>query len=234
MGGQGTYRLAVRWPDLFARVFPIVGPASDRPSSSPSLRNVPVMAWYAASDELVGLEMSEPVHAAAVEAGIRYDHWLFAPAGHITLGNNDEYGPAAAFLGGHRVDRNPPHVTYVVDPAEDTAPAGIADHAYWLSGLRVRDAGAEPTARSTRARTPSASATPPVLPEETGAGTLEGGSHGPLPYTQRTRAWGATPRSAKANRLDLTATNLGRATVDDGPRRPRLRRRRARHDRRRR
>ena len=213
MGGQGTYRLAVRWPDLFARVFPIVGPATDLTEQFASLRNVPVMAWYAANDELVGLEMSEPVHAAAVEAGIRYDHWLFAPAGHITLGNNDEYGPAAAFLGGHKVDRDPPHVTYVVDPAEDTAPAGTADHAYWLSGLRVRDRDAEPTATIDARSRARGVGDAPVLPEQTGAGTLEGGSHGPLPYNQRTRSWGAAPRTAKANRLDLTATNLATATI---------------------
>jgi len=39
-----------------------------------SLRNVPVMAWYAANDELVGLEMSEPAHQAAVEAGT--EQWV--------------------------------------------------------------------------------------------------------------------------------------------------------------
>jgi hypothetical protein len=46
MGGGGTYRLATRYPDLFARAFPIVGPPTSA-ATFKSLRNVPVMAWYA-------------------------------------------------------------------------------------------------------------------------------------------------------------------------------------------
>ena len=58
------------------------------------------MAWYGQNDELGGPELSEPTFLGAQQAGIRYDHWVFAPAGHITLGNNDEWGPAVDFFGG--------------------------------------------------------------------------------------------------------------------------------------
>src|SRR5436190_1085331 len=129
MGGSGTYRLASRWPDLWARAFPIVGPPSGAISFA-SLRNVPVMAWYAQNDELVGPEMSEQAFLDAQQAGLRYDHWVFAPASHVTLGNNDEYGPAAQFLGTHTVDRDPAHVTYVYDPSQDPEALSPADHAY--------------------------------------------------------------------------------------------------------
>ena len=61
-------------------------------------------------------------------------------ADHLTLATNDEYGAGAEFLGEHRVDRNPAHVTYVVSPGSDSERgAAKADHAYWLSDLRVRD-----------------------------------------------------------------------------------------------
>src|SRR5947208_15838909 len=104
------------------------------------------MLWNAGEDELVNIGLSETGRLAFQSAGVRYDQWLFNPAGHITLGNNGEYGPAAAFLGEHRVSRNPAHVTYVVDPTEDDKAAGVvADHAYWLSRLRVRDPKAAPT-----------------------------------------------------------------------------------------
>jgi len=211
MGGGGTYRLASRWPDLWARAFPIVGP----PTSAETfkvLRNIPIMAWYAQTDELVGPEMSEEAYSNAQGAGIRYDHWVFVPAGHITIGNNDEFAPAAAFLGDHRVDRDPAHVTYVVDPGQDSKAQSPADHAYWLSGMSVRTGGAIGTvdARSRGKGVGDA----PVLAPAYGAGTLNGGSHGPLPYTRRTLAWGPVPATAKANEIELVATNVAALTID--------------------
>jgi pimeloyl-ACP methyl ester carboxylesterase len=211
MGGQGTYRLASRWPDLWARAFPIVGPPTPAESFR-SLRNIPVMAWYAQTDELVGPEMSEQAYLNAQQAGIRYDHWVFTPGGHITAGNNDEYAPAAAFFGDHRVDRDPAHVTYVLDPSGDTKAESRADHAYWLSGLAVRSEGSTGTI-DVRSHS-SAFGDPPTKPVEASAGTLNGGSHGPLPYHRRTLDWGPAPRQPKANRLEVTATNIAAVTID--------------------
>src|ERR1700704_3648179 len=69
MGGGGTYRLASRWPDLWGRAFPIVGPPTSAASFT-SLRNVPVMAWDGPNDELVGPEMSDMAFLNAQQAGI--------------------------------------------------------------------------------------------------------------------------------------------------------------------
>jgi hypothetical protein len=52
------------------------------------------------------------------------------------------------------------------------------------------------------------------MPVKLGVGTLNGGSHGPIPYTRRTIDWGAAPAEAKANVLDLTATNVSAVTID--------------------
>jgi predicted esterase len=210
MGGLGTYELASRWPDLFARAFPIVGPPSSQDSFR-SLRNIPVMAWYGVPDELVGPEMSEAARLYAEQAGIRFDMWSFTPAGHITIGNNDEFAPAAAFLGDHRVDRDPAHVTYVVDPATPSARISRADHAYWLSSMRVRSGGSTGTI-DVRSRA-KGTGDPAVLPATLSLGTLNGGSHGPLPYARRTQAWGPVPATAKENRLDVAATNVAAVTV---------------------
>src|SRR3954466_15954332 len=141
MGGGGTYRLASRWPDLFARAFPIVGPPTSAATFA-SLRNIPVLAWYGQNDELVGPEMSEEAFLNASQAGIRYDHWIFTPAGHITEGNNDEFGPAVRFFGDHTVDRDPAHVTYLLDRGQAPKAESPSDHAYWLSGLKSRGSGA--------------------------------------------------------------------------------------------
>jgi hypothetical protein len=211
MGGEGTYELASRWPDLWARAFPIVGPPTSAASFT-SLRNIPVLAWYGQTDELVGPEMSEQAFLNAEQAGIRYDHWVFTPAGHITEGNNDEYGPAATFLGDSTVDRDPVHVTYVVDPSLDTKADSATNHVYWLSGLTNRAAGS--VGKIDVVSHGFGVGDPPVLPVALSAGTLTGGSHGPIPYQRRTLDWGPAPAIPKADQLDVTATNLSSVTVD--------------------
>jgi hypothetical protein len=171
-----------------------------------------VLAWYGQTDELVGPEMSEQAFLNAQQAGIRYDHWVFAPAGHITIGNNDEFAPAVTFLGEHAVERNPAHVTYVAEPGNDTQGTGRTDHAYWLSRIASRDEGS--AAKADVLSHGFGAGDPPVLPPAFSAGTLDGGSHGPLPYTRRLLDWGAAPVAPKADTLDVTATNLRTVTVD--------------------
>ena len=164
MGGYATYKFATQYPDLFARAQPTVGPpglgiwlppndpvpggaASNTNRMLASVRNVPFLIWDGVLDELV------PVAGAVAQAqtfddlGYRYAFDLFAPpVDHLLLAANDEYAPAAKFLGTAKVDRNPPHVTYVVNPTMDFPNDGtVADHAYWLSGLKLRDgSGAAP------------------------------------------------------------------------------------------
>ncbi|MDQ6747749.1 MAG: hypothetical protein M3010_06575, partial [Candidatus Dormibacteraeota bacterium] len=211
MGGEGTYLLASRWPDLFGRAFPIVGPPTTA-GSFRSLRNIPVMAWYGQTDELVGPEMSEQAFLNARAAGLRYDHWIFTPAGHVTLGNNDEFTPGAAFLGDQPVDRNPPHVTYYRDPGLDTRALSKPDHAYWVSGITLGPGG---TGTVEAVSQGFGVGDAPVLPLRLGAGVLMGGSHpGGLPYQERILDWGPTPSKPVADRLDVTVSNVSALTVD--------------------
>ena len=212
MGGIGTYRLMYRWPDLFARGAPVVGFASEL-EQLPSLLHIPLMAWNAGQDELVNPVRYEPTTERLAELGLRFVADVFSPAGHITLAANDEYGPQAAFLGEHRVNRDPARVTYVVAPGRDSPRAlAVADHAYWLSELRVRDAGGG--ARGTIDATSAAfgRGEPPRLDETTSAGTLTGGTR-PLAYVRRSRRWGAVPEVAPRNMLDVRLANIGRARV---------------------
>jgi hypothetical protein len=210
MGGGGTYALAGEWPDLWGRAFPIVGPPSSAGSFA-NLRNIPVMAWYGQNDELVGPEMSEEAFINASGAGIRYDHWVFTPAGHITEGNNDEYAPAAAFFGDATVDRDPAHVTYYDDPSTDDPVLGHHDHAYWLSGITLRNpASAGKLDVRSLAR---GFGDPPAEPVQVGYHILYGGSHGPIPYQERTLAWGPAPAQPKADELVINATNISAVTV---------------------
>jgi hypothetical protein len=211
MGGGGTYGLASKWPDLWARAFPIVGPPTVA-GTFLNLRNIPVLAWYGQTDELVGPQSSEQAFLDAQQAGIRYDHVVFTPAGHITEGNNDQFAPAAAFLGDAVVDRNPAHITFGYDLSRDNPQTGHADHAYWLSHITPRTAGSVATV-DVRSLS-RGHGDPAILPVRLGAGVLQGGSHGPLPYTERILAWGPTPKEQPKNELIVHATNVQAVTID--------------------
>ena len=214
MGGFGTFRFLARWPDLFGRGMSTVGAPGSVADQLASLRNTPIMTWNAAADELVNIQTSERMVTDMTNAGIRFVHDLFPTSDHLTLATNDEYGPAAEFLGEHRADRDPPHVTYVVDTNEDSADAAaVADHAYWVSGLKLRDAGAGRGVFDARSGGFGVG-DPPVLDIATSQGTLQGGAHGPMPYQRRERRWGEAPGSARTPKLFVKAGNIAGAAVD--------------------
>jgi hypothetical protein len=213
MGGEGTWQYLSRWPDLFARGMSTVGPRGLAAGRLASLRNTPVMAWSAVADELVNILETEGLTTQLTNLGVRFQAWLFPVADHLSLATNDEYGPAAAFLGGQRVDRNPPHVTYVVDEDDNSERAhAVADHAYWLSDLRTRDAKRNGTIDARSAA--FGVGDPPLRPITSGIGSLDGGSRGPQAFAVRARTWGPAPATAKADRLVVRATNVATATVD--------------------
>jgi hypothetical protein len=231
MGGYATFKFASQFPDLFARANPVVGPpglgiwvppadpvpggvASNTNLMLASVRNVPFLIWNGTADELV------PVAGATAQAqtfddlGYRHVWDLFVTSDHFALAANDQYMPAADFLGTHRVRRNPFHVTYIVNPAMDFAELGtVADHAYWLSGLRLRDAGdgamgtIDAVSRAFGETDPAPGAT------QHGIGTLNGGNFGSMPFSEQSKAWAPGGSAPKNDRLELTAENVGRVVV---------------------
>ncbi len=233
MGGYATYKFATQYPDLFAKAQPTVGPpglgiwvppadpapggaASNTNRMLASVRNVPFLIWDGTNDELV------PVAGAVAQAqtfddlGYRYAFDLFAPpVDHFVLAINDQYAPAAKFLGNAGVDRNPAHVTYVVNPTMDFPKDGtVADHAYWLSGLRLRDLSAQAPLGKIDARSKGfGTGDPPVQATQHSAGILTGGTVGPLTFAETSRGWGKVPKGAKRDVLHIDAENLRSATV---------------------
>jgi len=230
MGGIGTFTLGEQFPDLFARAQPTVGSSNDNDMVA-SLRNVPVLMWNNAGDELVDPALYLPTANALSGDGYRYELDVYRPCAstlcsplfpdHLELAVNDEYAPAAKFLGGATVDFNPAHVTYVVDAERSVAKYGLtADHAYWLSGLTLRD----PAAKSASGQTGEAEidaisrgfgvGDPQPSAVSVGSGALTGGYMGPIQYASTARSWGPVPSAAKADEIDITATNLATATID--------------------
>ena len=221
MGAIGSFRLAAHYPDLFARIQPTVGDEGQNEVLA-SLRNVPVLMWNNHGDELVNNLGFQETADALDALGYRYELDAFQPCAnpacsplfpnHLQLAINDQYQPAADFLGRARVDRNPAHVTYVVNPQRDYPDLRLrGDHAYWLSRLKLRDGASQGEidafSHGFGAGDPEPSDT------ERGTGTLEGGSYGSLLYTFQRRAWGEPPTQPRRNRVEVTATGLRSAVL---------------------
>jgi predicted esterase len=223
MGGVGTFKLGSQFPDLFARAQPTVGFEGTNDVLA-SLRNLPVLMWNVSADELVNASFYTSSAMKLANLGYRYELDVFQPcanplcspvlANHLMLAINDQFAPAASFLDTARVDSNPAHVTYVVDAARDAPGLGVVgDHAYWVSGLKLRGgSSSEGTIDAFSHGFGVGDPTPSGV--HPGLGTLSGGNMGDLHYGSFTQTWGATPPAARADTIDIRATNIGRASID--------------------
>ena len=225
MGGVGSFKLGSQFPDLFARIQPTVG-YEIKTDVLASLRNVPVLMWNNHGDELVNDAAFSGTAAKLDSLGYRYQLDSFQPCAHpscsplfpnhLQLAVNDQYAPAAEFLGTAQVERNPAHVTYVFDAGRNHADLGlVGDHAYWVSGLKLRDGGGgegqfDAVSRGFGVGDPAASLTQP------GAGTLPGGNLGTIAFDRRSKTWGPAPPRNRANEIDVDAENIGEAAIDVG------------------
>ncbi|MFC5729323.1 hypothetical protein [Nocardioides vastitatis] len=230
MGGFGTYKLGVQFPDLYNGIFPNVGintaSLSVPPLVSPAgrggdawrmfanLRHVPVLATSGTTDPVVSIQNTSFSMETLDQLGYRYDYWWFGgvdAAGHAEYRHYvpDQFAALMARQG--PVDRNPRRVTYVLNAAMHEPQYGIdADHAYWLSGLTLRDeASTFGTIDVVSHGFPTGDSA--ALGQEQSAGATKAGS---LPYERVTRDWGPAPPAEPRNVLDVTATNLSAVTID--------------------
>jgi hypothetical protein len=211
MGGIGSFRLGSQFPDLFAKIQPTVGFED----------NHDVLA-----NEAFFMQTAQTLDGL----GYRYELDAFQPCAnsqcsplfpnHLQLAINDWFAPAADFLDDATIDPDPAHVTYVVDGARNKPELQmVGDHAYWVSGLTLRDPakngpGGEPIGEIDaishgRGVSEPASAAMPFA-----TGTLSGGNMGDLSYTVQGRTWSQPPPGPASDGIDVTATNLATATID--------------------
>lgn len=213
MGGIGTYRLAPRYPDLFARLMPIVAGAGDYEDLLPSLRNVPLTMWSSTLDELQPITTTEASVTALTDLSYRFDALRFETWDHLTPSTNDDYAPGVDFLGDARIDRDPVRITYVVDAAEDDPRVDVAaDQAYWLSDLQQRDPSLGPGTIDVVSEGFGRVQGAP-LAVEISTGVLTGGNHEPAPFTRRVLAWAPPETAPAADRLRIQAENIAAVTI---------------------
>ena len=222
MGGIGTFKLGAQFPDLFARAQSTVGDEGNNAVVA-SMRNLPILMWNNHGDELVNEANFEKTANALDSLGYRYETDAFQPCAnpgcsplfpnHLQLAINDQYAPAATFLGTSLVNRNPAHVTYVLNPGRNHANLGlVGDHAYWVSGIKVRSASSD--GQIDAASKGFGVGDPLASPMQVGVGQLTGGNLGTLNFTRQFRTWGATPPALKLNEIDVNATNVSAAAID--------------------
>src|SRR4029078_10336879 len=87
-----------------------------------------------------------------------------------------------------------------------------ADPASWLYAIRPRDPSAQ--GKVDAFSHSFGTGDPTASPTQVGAGTLPSGNLGTLAFTRQYRTWGPAPPGPKADRIDLTATNVAAVTIN--------------------
>ena len=172
MGGIGTFKLAEQFPDLFARAQPTVGDSEDT-NMIASLRNIPVLMWNAAADELVPPTSYLPTADELDRLGYRYE--LDVYTGRAPDARDQRPVRARGRVPRHGEGGPQPAARHLRRRPEPRPrrPRFVADHAYWLSGARTRGSGqgsVDAFSHGSGTGDPVASAT------QFGAGTLGGGN----------------------------------------------------------
>ena len=247
MGGFGTWKFSGQFPDLFASAqsqvpcpsagvgwvqgtlpptYPINDPVAGQLSlmilTAPGTRWLPQYNWFGTQDTTCAYWAQSDYENLLDTMGYRYNKISFVH-GHVApviLGN--EYQPLVDFMNGKTVVRNPPHITFVMHGEENQPEFGLnSDHAYWVSGLTLRNSTAfPPIGRIDVMSFGFGVADPTSNPTQTGSGVYVG-TTGPVSYTYQTRDWGATPQLPVSNSLKIVALNIrtmkispGRAKID--------------------
>lgn len=242
-GAYGANKLSLQFPDLFSKAFicdglnkaPSIGglngifdvtpvdtgtqhePGSTLTPLLPSRRNQPVVEWAGLPNSYIPYNITRE-RAEAYIAGdydFQFTTWIGASSEHVVLCANGTWDVATKRLGDMRGVQNPHHVTYVRNPAMDDPASGlVGDRAYWVSGIATRSANPMDLGTIDVVSRGFGLEDAPVQPVVLGKG-IEPGTTVPLnPYTTETRTRTAPVIVAKANRLEIKATNISEITID--------------------
>jgi predicted peptidase len=80
MGGFGTWRLALAYPDRFAALAPVCGGGD--PEQAHLIAHLPTWAFHGAKDDVVSIENSQKMVAALKKAGCDVKFTIYPDTGH--------------------------------------------------------------------------------------------------------------------------------------------------------
>jgi hypothetical protein len=234
MGGFGSYKLGLTYPDLFAAAMPLAGPptcgtriigpvvaeaAAKGPCAfdSDTARLVHNARWLpydiadGVVDELVPFSgVLEQVHQFT-RAGVRYRFVVYPAADHMAWAVEDDWSSEITALGHPVVMQNPGTISYSwfphgSNPALGLGPTGI----YWVRNLQAR--AAQPGELASVTAASGALPERPHLVTRTHEPVLPGD---PLPGIATIQSWTDTgPAPAPQPTLSLSFHDVAAAAVD--------------------
>jgi hypothetical protein len=149
MGGIGTFRLGVLYPDRWAAIFPLIGKTRGGIFDQlDNLANVPVRQINGALDFLIPQTEATMVASRLDELGYEYRFWL------VTNWTHEYHTPIVDCVLNQTVlfqrNPNPARVVYSVDAKKFNVDPALGldlryDGAYWVNGIVVRDDSQEGT-----------------------------------------------------------------------------------------
>jgi hypothetical protein len=234
MGAIGSFKLAGEFPDLFAAAAVEVGCPFETLMHNTAL--VPFMLHTGAKDTVTNCHPG-PGGAKVLEEWLAlrqpyvWRNYLNQP--HPFSSIPRKWQPYADFLGMKKRAADPSHIVYGLDGDMNDPAYGLnPDHAYWVSGLTLRD----------RNHHLPVDANDPVTRNEAPApyGLIDVFSHGfgkgdPIPnpvvkssgsydfgvpnypwpnYDQQVVTWGPAPTIPVRDEVDIKAANIATVTID--------------------
>jgi len=148
--------------------------------------------------------------------GLRAQLWTYTSGDHFLQSIQDQWQPAADFLGSPKVVGDPSRVDYAFLPQADSPDFGLrADHAYWVSGLRARNTSGDPQTAPARALITARSlAFGQGAPVTRSFREPAPQTASPSPSLIEGTDWTRTRRATKRNALHLSLTNVSAAKAD--------------------
>ncbi|HZT64917.1 MAG TPA: alpha/beta hydrolase-fold protein [Acidimicrobiales bacterium] len=232
MGGWGSYKLGLTYPDLFATAMPLAGPpvcglrvygpvwgapASGRcqsdGDSTPLVANarwVPYILGDGTADELVPISGVVEQINAFLDAGLRIHAEIYPAEDHLVYGAQDGFSSEIAQVGLAQkvVDPGTIHYSWYPDAARadfGIGPTGV----YWIRAIVGRDRA--PGALATIDATSGMRPDPRITPVRSQSANVPGD---PTPALVVQQSWRLGAAPAPTPQLSLRLTNVADLSVD--------------------
>lgn len=221
MGGYGTLKFPLQYPDLFSKGFAIAptpgnDPLEEETDDQPqyheltritdNLRTAQLLMWHGSNDPIVSPDEPTVFEQQLVEHGYRHEYDVFLGYDHLAFVVADEWGPGRDFLEGTAAERFPPRITYRAVPAFDDERFGLVhDEAHWVSGIDVAD---EAESGLVDVRSLAFGQAPPTIEE------FQGEGDDPSPHVKRGVRWLETLQDPPAeNALEIELEDVTEVTI---------------------
>lgn len=232
MGGYGSYKLGLSYPDLFAKGLSLAGPPTcgirvsgdlRTPSNEGrctdegdttllvgNARHIPFVIASGVLDELVPFTSILEQVEAFDSRGYRYHAEYYPAEGHIPYAAKDAFEPSARQLGRTTRERTAARIDYTWFPNLARPELGIGTTgAYWLRDLKARTV--EPGSTASITAHSQALVEPLVEVVKSESADVPGD---PSPALVIDQTWQRTGYAPRRNALALALTNVGSLVVD--------------------